>query len=372
MDRSFLGDYISSAIEASRNDFIDNYDVRRFGPDSTLVRGNFRWVRDSYCFLLKKLNLVSEIEAKILTNKAVAHVAPHIIDFEWLYKRLEDDESRKFLVDVQLYKALGERRVKLPLNNKDYWAKIETAEKLASGAESMELGFMGWKAYKMSLNSIGYPLQLFLPPLGVVHSLLLQPYRCQTVDSVIEVSEGDIVIDAGGCYGETALDFALKAGGTGQVFSFEFMPENLAVFHRNMQLNPNVAQRVKLIEKPLWEHSGEKLYIEGSGPGTRVRFDTTDPDARRVETISIDDLVHDLSLAKLDFIKMDIEGAELQALKGAEKSIRQFRPKMAISIYHKPEDFWTIPQYIAGLGLGYRFALRHFTIHSEETVLFAF
>ena len=69
-------------------------------------------------------------------------------------------------MDVQLYKALGERRVKLPLNNKDYWAKIETAEKLASGAESMELGFMGWKAYKMRLNSIGYPLQLFLPPLG--------------------------------------------------------------------------------------------------------------------------------------------------------------------------------------------------------------
>ena len=75
--------------------------------------------------------------------------------------------------------------------------------------------------------------------------------------------------------------------------------------------------------------------------------------------------------ASVDFIKMDIEGAESEALEGAKQTIRAFHPKLAISVYHKLDDFWTIPKYIDQLGMGYRFYLRHFTIHREETVLFA-
>jgi len=372
MNSSFLNDYINSAIEANQNNFCDNHDVWRFGSDNLVEQNKFLWFENSYKFLLKKLNLIDKINAKTLINKAIVHIAPCLADFEWLYEHLGDDESRQWLVQIQLYRALGERYIKLPLNNKDYWLKLEAVEKLAQGAESIDLNFMGWKAHKMCLDSLGYPLQLFLRPPAVLHQLLLEQYRCQIEDLVIEVVEGDVVIDAGGCYGETALYFALKAGNSGRVFTFEFMPENLSIYHQNMELNSDVAQRVELIEKPLWEHSGEKLYIEGSGPGTRVQQETNDPNAKKIETISIDDLVYDKKLTKLDFIKMDIEGAELQALKGAEKSIQKFRPKMAISIYHKPQDFWTIPQYIASLDLGYRFALRHFTIHQEETVLFVF
>ena len=68
---------------------------------------------------------------------------------------------------------------------------------------------------------------------------------------------------------------------------------------------------------------------------------------------------------------MDIEGSELAALQGAEQTLRKFKPKLAVSVYHALQDFWTIPQYLNQLGLGYRFYLRHFTIHAEETVLFA-
>ena len=85
----------------------------------------------------------------------------------------------------------------------------------------------------------------------------------------------------------------------------------------------------------------------------------------------LDDLVTSGSIKKADFIKMDIEGAEQQALRGAEKSIRRFKPDMAITVYHSLEDFWQIPQYLVSLNLGYVFYLRHFTIHAEETVLFA-
>ena len=68
---------------------------------------------------------------------------------------------------------------------------------------------------------------------------------------------------------------------------------------------------------------------------------------------------------------MDIEGAELNALKGAEETIRRFKPKLAITVYHSLNDFWEIPEWLESLGLGYKFYLRHFTIHAEETVLFA-
>ena len=76
-------------------------------------------------------------------------------------------------------------------------------------------------------------------------------------------------------------------------------------------------------------------------------------------------------LDRLDFIKMDIEGAEIEALKGAEASIRHFKPKLAICLYHRLSDFHDIPRLLSNLDLGYVFHIRHFTVHAEETMLFA-
>ena len=58
-------------------------------------------------------------------------------------------------------------------------------------------------------------------------------------------------------------------------------------------------------------------------------------------------------------------------MRGAEASIRRFRPVLAVALYHRLRDFWEIPDFIAGLGLGYRFYFDHFTIYEEETILFA-
>jgi hypothetical protein len=89
-----------------------------------------------------------------------------------------------------------------------------------------------------------------------------------------------------------------------------------------------------------------------------------------VPTVTIDGLVESGRVAKVDFIKMDIEGAEVEALKGAEQTLRNFRPRLAICLYHRPSDFETIPKFIDSLGLGYRFYFNHYTMHAEESVLF--
>ena len=70
-------------------------------------------------------------------------------------------------------------------------------------------------------------------------------------------------------------------------------------------------------------------------------------------------------------IKMDIEGAELEALKGCEDIIRNRKPKLAISIYHKAVDFVDILAYLLSLVPEYKLYYRHYSLYKYETVLYA-
>ena len=72
------------------------------------------------------------------------------------------------------------------------------------------------------------------------------------------------------------------------------------------------------------------------------------------------------------FISMDIEGAELRALKGAYQTILKHRPTLAICVYHSVDHLWAIPQYINELGLGYRFWMRNYCSFTGETVVYAY
>jgi hypothetical protein len=72
-----------------------------------------------------------------------------------------------------------------------------------------------------------------------------------------------------------------------------------------------------------------------------------------VPMITIDWLVSDLALAKVDFIKMDIEGAEKNALAGSTKVMAHFHPRLAIATEHLPDDPVAIPAAIDSMGLGY-------------------
>ena len=78
------------------------------------------------------------------------------------------------------------------------------------------------------------------------------------------------------------------------------------------------------------------------------------------------------NIKKISMIKMDVEGAELKALQGAAGTIRAWHPLLAISLYHKPEDLLTIPQYIQSLSADYHFYLRgHHPELAFELVLYA-
>ena len=75
----------------------------------------------------------------------------------------------------------------------------------------------------------------------------------------------------------------------------------------------------------------------------------------QVNAVTIDSIVSDLKLDRVDFIKMDIEGAELEALDGARNTIKSFKPKMAICLYHTPEHKTQIPELVLDMVKSYQF-----------------
>jgi FkbM family methyltransferase len=285
---------------------------------------------------------------------------------------LADEYSKATLVKVFAYRLMGHKKVKLPLSTNSYWPRRALARSLIKGRDSIKLKFYDFVLNHFDLREIGYPIELYTMAGGVSVIFIFKQYEYGKRKPAIKARAGGYVIDAGGGWGDTALYFASEVGEQGKVYTFEFTPENLEVLSRNIELNPQLAQRGEIVRKALWERSGETLTFSTNGPATSVVFDHRNGlESQQVTTVSIDDFVKERKLPRVDFIKMDIEGAELSALKGAEETIRAFRPELAISLYHKEEDFVDIPAYLDGLGVGYEFFLDHFTIYAGETVLFA-
>ena len=175
--------------------------------------------------------------------------------------------------------------------------------------------------------------------------------------------DDEVMIDAGAYDGMTALRF-LKWGGSKikHVYSFEFDPLNVQKCEENLRCHED---KITLIPKGTWSKK-ETVYINSSGStGNNVSNKGSTP----VELTAIDDVVKD---EKVTFIKMDVEGAELESLKGARNTIIKNHPRLAICAYHKLKDLYELPEYILSLVPEYRFYLRHYCSREWETVLYAF
>jgi FkbM family methyltransferase len=201
--------------------------------------------------------------------------------------------------------------------------------------------------------------------MGIVTIFKMQQYAYPLAN--IEVEDNDVVIDGGACWGDTALYFANKAKNT-KVYAFEFVPSNIELFNKNIVLNNN--QNIRLIKLALSGESGKSYHLIDAGPSSTFSEKETNS-SMIIYTISIDDFVEEYKVMKIDFIKLDIEGAELETLKGAINTIKRFKPKLAIALYHNPVDFYEIPDFIKKLDLRYKLYLDHFTPNIAETILFA-
>ncbi len=346
----------------------DNWDIQRFGKrrlsrpvilESILFRLNILLQRYGFSVIAAKDISINFDRVMTLYGEGLSNI----------YSMLADEYSKHALVELVAYRLLGYRHMKLWTNTPAYWEKRAIATSLPKENSEIETGIDIMRLAKTDLHPIGYPITLFTRPPTITNQFLLTQYAYEQIDPPIWLSEGEYVIDAGAAWGDTALRFAYEIGESGRVFAFEFEPKNIEILTKNLNLNPTMASRIRIVKNALWHESSLKLNFTSKGPGTNVTEYATGQSDNQITSISIDKFAE--SLPRVDFIKMDIEGAELNALKGAEQTIRKHRPKMAISLYHNLSDFVNIPAHLASLGLDYNYYIDHTTIHAEETILFA-
>lgn len=309
-------------------------------------------------------------------------VLANLEGFERTYTRLGNDESRETFLAVLRFRALGAKHVTLPANTPAYWETVQSVDRdhlveRDTGSAGELLG--GLNRYRLDgagrAHGDGGAICADLHALNVLNTFLFEHYAYRVGGETIRARRGDVVVDGGGCWGDTALYFADRVGPTGHVYVFEFEPDNLRVLRANLERNPTLAERVTVVERALWSESDVELsFGVGGGAATRVGVDGGghgDGGGGRVLTLSIDDLVEREGLRGVDWIKLDVEGAELAALEGARRTLARSHPRLAISAYHKPEDLITLPDFVAEVLPDHEQFLDHITIHAEETVLFA-
>jgi FkbM family methyltransferase len=184
------------------------------------------------------------------------------------------------------------------------------------------------------------------------HPFLL-PAAQHQYQSRHKVREGEVVVDAGAFNGHLSLYFASQVGNAGRVIAIEADKSNLLQLSENLDLNPNL-RHVSVVEAILWDRIESVEFCE-QGSGASSAFWMPDGKARsRKQTTTLDNVVRDLNLSRLDFIKMDIEGAEVKALAGACETIDRFRPDFAIGSYHIADGEQTRP-YVERILQDYRY-----------------
>lgn len=194
-----------------------------------------------------------------------------------------------------------------------------------------------------------------------------QIYGLQYFDENIvrRPSGGEVFID-GGCFDlKDTCHFADIYPGFKKIYAFEPDSSNYKeCIERNKKLL-NDDSRVEFVNKGLWSKGKKLCFMGGEGPSSFL----SEYGETTVDVTSIDEFV--AGKEKVSFIKMDIEGAELEALKGAKNTIVKDKPDMAICVYHKKEDIIEIPRYILELDPEYELYLRHYDLTEYETVLYA-
>ena len=201
-------------------------------------------------------------------------------------------------------------------------------------------------------------------------------YRKHYLDKINKTAV-KILLDLGMNNGTNVIAFNRLLSGLQKVYGFEVIYD----IARDSLIEPFIMNdKLEIVPLALGD-SNKKInfYINkghlGASYGAEITDKTPPPvfgewECRVVDTSTIDDFCRQRNVTP-DFIKMDIEGAELSALKGGIETIKKYRPQLAISIYHSDDDFINIPMYLYDNLENYEFRLGHYSPYMLETILYA-
>lgn len=180
-------------------------------------------------------------------------------------------------------------------------------------------------------------------------------------EDILKPVDGEIFVDAGSFDGNDSRRFVdWTHGKYNRIYAFEPDANN----YNNMI--KNCADIGKLVIEPMGLLDTEKQLRFTSGNTENSMF--SEEGDVLIDVVSLDNY---LQGEPITFLKMDIEGSEYQALEGARRTIENYAPKLAICVYHKPEDIIEIPLKILEINSNYVFYLRHYSYLHTETVLYA-
>ena len=179
----------------------------------------------------------------------------------------------------------------------------------------------------------------------------------------VMLSSEEVFVDGGMFDGDTAMAFVRQTKGHFRhYYGFEIDDTNYGKAVQNL----TGMEHMTLVQKGLWSGEAERHYRTNLSASSKL----SESGDGVIQVTSLDQFFADLP-DQPTLIKLDIEGAEKEALLGAEHMIKRALPKLAICAYHKPEDIYTLPQLLADYDVGYQFTLRHYSDNLLDTVLYA-
>lgn len=265
---------------------------------------------------------------------------------ERVYDLFEDEQSRELFID----------RINLVTSYADYGLFSAFIDKYGLCA-----GYPIANAFTPSVYTPNYESYLYFN------------------NDVLSLQDGDALMDAGAFDGDSAVEFVHACRrqnlSHGRIICVEADTEN----YKKLLANSALPLNTEYVGCGLWSEktilqfasSSQTFVTEPRVISEQTRSSKHGATAHDsfIETMTIDELVKE---TPIHFIKMDIEGAEIEALKGAVQTLQAYKPKLAISVYHQPTDIYEIPLLVKQICPDYKLFLRHLSTNLCETVLLAY
>jgi FkbM family methyltransferase len=227
---------------------------------------------------------------------------------------------------------------------------IDAATLWADDASCVEyIGQLAWR--------LGLPAPV-LPP----HD---PPSECYFPGDLLTLGENDLAVDCGAFDGDSLRLILSRYSSLGRYLGVEPDPASYESLTRFVDTLPTeIRRKIAIRQCAVASTTGTLRFEAGGGvaSGVSVNGNTS------VQAFTLDDL---LEFKQAGFIKMDIEGAELDALIGARRTLVRDRPIVAIAAYHRPSDLWCIPRFIKSIVPEYKLHLRRYAEDCWELVCYA-
>ena len=272
-------------------------------------------------------------------------------NFNIFYDMLKEEYSKKLFEKIVRYRYMLAFYPNSFIDNKQ---KINLSIKYGS----LNIFHWGLKRILFYFQKSKYPNEIenFL----LFYIFGLKQYN---VKNIFEVKEDATIFDIGAWKGDTAYFFSKKCSNKARIYAFE--PDDYA-----FQILEKIKEKYKLnnvITKNILLSNAEKEI-------DFISMIENTPTIKK-NAITIDKFVEENNIEKIDYIKMDVEGAEKNILEGSIKTIKKFKPSLAIAIYHGGklfmEDFYNIPIFIKNIiNEDYEYYIRTFSPWGGETILF--